>query len=171
MSNIPPKLIVRNEHGLIEGINYTFDENGMVDWRKMVNQKYLVPNKLKTQETDVSKIPDSDLLITLAGLKELAFLRGYDSVFYNVFSSSVEYCCVHCSINWIKNFETGNNEVTFSSIADANINNTENFAKYYLSSIAENRAFSRCVRNFLRIHIISDEEINKEGEKLVSDDS
>ena len=37
--------------------------------------------------------------------------------------------------------------------------NTQGFAQYFLGPIAENRAFVRCVRNFLRINIVGQEEL------------
>ncbi len=68
----PPKITKRNEHGLIDGANYVFQEDGTVDWRKMVNNNHIVPNRDNTSETDVTKLKDKDLIILLAGLKEVA---------------------------------------------------------------------------------------------------
>jgi hypothetical protein len=51
------------------------------------------------------------------------------------------------------------NEVTFSAIGDASPNNTSSFAKFFLGPIAENRAFVRCVRNFLKINIVGQDEM------------
>ena len=50
-----PSATKRDESGLIiqPKIDYVFNENGTVDWRKMVKEEFLVPNKQKTQETDV----------------------------------------------------------------------------------------------------------------------
>ena len=47
----------------------------------------------------------------------------------------------------------------FESLADATLNNTKSFARFFLAAIAENRAFVRCVRNFLKINIVSQEEL------------
>ena len=49
--------------------------------------------------------------------------------------------------------------MTFSSIGDASHENTKSFAKLFLGPIAENRAFVRCVRNFLKINIVGAEEL------------
>lgn len=150
--------IERDENGLIKGLNYIFDVNGKVNWRKMIKLEHLVPMK-GIGETDVSKLQDKDLLILLQGIKELADIRGYKSVTYRVLSSTPEYCCVACNIKWISNYEHEGREIEFESIGDASLNSTESFAKLYLGPIAENRAFVRCVRNFLRIAIIGKDEI------------
>ena len=153
--------IKRDVNGLIiqPKVDYTFHESGFVDWRKMVKSEYLVPNKDRTSETDVTKLADYDLLILLGGIKELAQIRGYTDVKSDVVSPHPEYVAATCSISWIPNFETEGREVTFSAIGDASPNNTHNFAKYFLGPIAENRAFVRCVRNFLKINIVSKEEM------------
>ena len=58
---------------------------------------------------------------------------------------------------------------TFSAIGDASPNNTESFARFYLGPIAENRAFVRCVRNFLKINVVAQEELG--STKMFQDDS
>lgn len=158
---IPPKFITRNKYGLIEdkNTNYTYNEDGTINWRKMVKQEYLVPNRQKTQETDVSKLEDKDLLILLGGIKELAQIRGYTSVSYKVVAASESYFATSCKITWIPNYETNGKVIEFEALADATLNNTKSFARYFLAAIAENRAFVRCVRNFLKINIVSQEEL------------
>lgn len=167
-----PKKIERDELGLVRGLNYIFDESGKVIWRKLIKNEFLVPNKDKTEATDVSQIEDKDLLILLGGIKELADIRGYKSVSYKVISASQDYCCVVCKILWQPNYETEFQEIEFESIADASFNNTESFAKLYLASIAENRAFVRCVRNFLRINIVGKDEVGvtKNNKKILNED-
>jgi hypothetical protein len=166
----PPKLVTRNQYGLIEDqtLNYIFNDDGTINWRKMVKTEHLVPNRQKTQETDVSKLQDKDLLILLGGIKELAQIRGYTSVEYKVVAASESYFATSCRITWLPNYETGGKEVVFESLADATLNNTKNFAKFFLAAIAENRAFVRCVRNFLKINIVSQEEL---GDAKLLDDS
>ena len=100
------------------------------------------------------------LIILLGGLKDLAQIRGFDSVDYNVFSAAEDYVCVSCTISWIPNFETEGRGVMFQSLASTSLNNTKDFGKLYLAEMAENRAFCRCVRNFLRINIVSAEELS-----------
>jgi len=155
------KKITRDKNGLIGdgSIEYVFTDEGQIDWRKMVKQEYLVPNRQRTKETDVSKMEDKDLIILLGGIKELAQIRGYTNVHYDVHSPSSDYVVATCSITWLPNYETEGNSVTFSAIGDASPNNTQSFAKYFLGPIAENRAFVRCVRNFLKINIVAQEEM------------
>ena len=166
----PPKLVTRNKYGLIEDqtLNYIFNDDGTINWRKMVKVEHLVPNRQKTQETDVSKLQDKDLLILLGGIKELAQIRGYTSVEYKVVAASENYFATSCRITWLPNYETGGKEVVFESLADATLNNTKSFARFFLAAIAENRAFVRCVRNFLKINIVSQEEL---GDAKLLDDS
>ena len=99
------------------------------------------------------------MIILLGGIKELAQIRGYTNVNYTVTSPSADYVAATCSISWIPNYETEGREVVFSAIGDASHNNTKSFAKYFLGPIAENRSFVRCVRNFLKINIVSQEEL------------
>jgi hypothetical protein len=154
-----PKQIKRDKNGLIPDASYAFNEEGLIDWRKMVKPEHLVPNRQKTQGTDVSTLDDKDLIILLGGIKELAQIRGYTDVTYVVTSPSPEYVVATCAITWIPNYETENREVTFSAIGDASPNNTQSFAKFFLGPIAENRSFVRCVRNFLKINIVGQEEL------------
>ena len=46
----------------------------------MVRTEFLVANKQRTQQTDVSQLEDRDLLILLGGIKELAQIRGFTDV-------------------------------------------------------------------------------------------
>jgi hypothetical protein len=168
---VPPNIITRNKYGLLENanINYVYNEDGTINWRKMVKTEYLVPNRQKTQETDVSKLEDKDLLILLGGIKELAQIRGYTSVEYKVVSATETYFATSCRITWIPNYETDGREVVFESLADATCNNTKSFARFFLAAIAENRAFVRSVRNFLKINIVSQEELG--DAKLIEENS
>lgn len=160
-AQIPPNIITRNRYGLLENgnINYIYNEDGTINWRKMVKQEYLVPNRQKTQEADVSKLEDKDLLVLLGGIKELAQIRGYTNVEYKVVAANESYFATSCRITWIPNYETEGREIVFEALADASCNNTKSFARFFLAAIAENRAFVRCVRNFLKINIVSQEEL------------
>jgi hypothetical protein len=170
INQIPPKITTRNKYGLLENvdINYIYNEDGTINWRKMVKTEYLVPNRQKTQETDVSKLEDKDLLILLGGIKELAQIRGYTKVEYKVVAAAENYFATSCRITWTPNYETGDKEIIFEALADASFNNTKSFARFFLAAIAENRAFVRCVRNFLKINIVSQEEL---GDVKILDDS
>lgn len=161
LSQVPKNIITRNKYGLLENnnIDYIYNEDGTINWRKMIKTEYLVPNRQKTQETDVSKLEDKDLLILLGGIKELAQIRGYTTVEYKVVAASENYFATSCRITWLPNYETSDKEIIFESLADATMNNTKSFARFFLAAIAENRAFVRCVRNFLKINIVSQEEL------------
>lgn len=162
------KKLVRTNDGLINDIEYHFNDDGSINWRKMIRQEFLVPNRDRTSETDVSKLEDKDLLILLAGIKNVAQLRGFTSVTYSVVAPSADYVVATCKIDWIPNYETEGQAITFSSIGDASPANTKDFARHFLGPIAENRAFIRCVRNFLKINIVGQDEIGKS--KNSSDD-
>lgn len=161
MSSIPPKTFSRNEFGLLENppIPYVYNEDGSVNWRKMIRSEFLVPNRQRTQETDISKLEDKDLLILLGGIKELAQIRGFTSVNYSIPSAGPTYVLAACTIYWSSNYETNGKEIIFEALADASPDNTQSFARNYLAAIAENRAFVRCVRNFLKINIVGQDEI------------
>lgn len=158
-----PKLIKRDENGLIKDVEYVFTESGVIDWRKMLKPEHLVPNRDKTDETDVTKLEDSQLLILLSGIRYLASLRGLKSVIYKDLRGYKDYASVCCEITWISNFETEGREITFASCCDARAETTENFAVFFLAAIAENRSFCRAVRNFLNIKIVAQDEIKKES--------
>jgi hypothetical protein len=158
---LKPITIHRDKSGLITTpkIDYVFNEDGFIDWRKMIKPEHLVSNRQRTQEADVSSLEDKDLLILLGGIKELAQVRGYSSVEYSVKSPARDYVVATCMITWIPNFETEGRQVTFSAIGDASPGNTSSFAQDYLGPIAENRSFVRCVRNFLRINVVGQDEV------------
>lgn len=176
--------IKRNEDGLIEGVEYVFDENGVVDWRKMIPLEYLYINPQNIKDAKrraefekkynkpadavtVEEANDTDLVISLAGIKFLAGLRGYRTVSFNPHSCSENYAAVKCSIEWRANFETeGEDFVCFESTASATPNNTNGFGQKFLLEMAENRAFGRAVRNFLRIYIVSQAEVSSSTASL-----
>ncbi|MAF42973.1 MAG: hypothetical protein CMI54_02215 [Parcubacteria group bacterium] len=157
------KKIKRDDNGLITGgsVNYIFNEDGFIDWRKMIKTEHLVPNRQKTSETDVTKLKDTELIILLGGIKELAQVRGYTDVRYDVKTPASDYVVAICSMTFIPNYETESKEVTFSAIGDAGPHNTHGFGQQFLAACAENRAFVRCVRSFLRISIVANEELPK----------
>jgi len=159
----------RDVNGLLECIDYTFNEDNTINWRSMINKEYLVPNRdsfkyqknINLKEIDVTSLPDNQLLILLAGIKELAQIRGYTNVNYEIIQAQPDYVAVKCTINWIANYETSGKEVSFSALAEAHLDNTKDFAKNFLMAIAENRAFIRTVRSFLKINIVGNDEMGK----------
>jgi hypothetical protein len=158
----------RDGNGLLTSVQYVFNQDGTIAWRRMIKPEYLVPNDRVTQEKDVTKLQDNELLILLGGLKELAQVRGYHSVEYRPTAAKLDYFSTVCRIVWIPNYETQGQSKVFEAIAGASLNNTEGFAQYYLAEIAENRAFARCIRNFLKINIVSKEEASKKLSEALS---
>jgi hypothetical protein len=159
----------RDVNGLLECIDYTFNQDHTINWRSMINKEYLVPNRdafknqkdVNLKEVDITSLADNQLLILLAGIKELAQIRGYKNVSYEVIQAQPDYVAVKCTINWLPNYETSMQEVSFSALADAHLDNTKDFAKNFLMAIAENRAFIRAVRSFLKINIVGNDEMGK----------
>jgi hypothetical protein len=168
-SPYPPSLFRRNSYGLLDNVKYEFNPDGSINWRALIPKEFLVPNKEKTQETDVTKLEDKDLIILLGGLKYLAKLRGYTEVRQTLVKADPEhqYVAVNTKICWVGNYETDNQPVCFEELADAHPNNTTGFGKQYLTSIAANRGFVRAVRNFLGINIVGDAELK--GANMTSD--
>ena len=159
----------KDVNGLLECVDYIFNQDNTINWRAMINKEYLVPNRdafksnkdINLKELDVTTLHDNQLLILLAGIKELAQIRGYTNVNYDVIQAQPDYVAVKCTIDWIPNYETGMTPVSFSALADAHLDNTKDFAKNFLMAIAENRAFIRAVRSFLKINIVGNDEMGK----------
>ena len=40
-----PKHYQRDEHGLLKNVQYVFNEDGSVNWRAMIKEEHLFPNK------------------------------------------------------------------------------------------------------------------------------
>lgn len=162
-----PKVFKRDENGLLETHQYEFNEDGSVDWRAMVAEEHLYPNRdwfesrKKEVPDSIEGLEDNQLLIKLAGIRDLAKLRGIEDIHYKVVESGPERAVVVCNIEFTPNYESNMKEVYFSSIANATIENTDGFSRKFLESIAENRAFVRCVRAFLNIPIVGADEIDK----------
>ena len=164
----------RDSLGLLQSVDYKFNEDGSVNWRAMVDSKHLFPNKSWFEARDkpvprsIDGLQDNQLLIKLAGIKELAKLRGYTSVRYNVVKCEKDHVAIKCEISWVPNFENPSQEsdylpasTQFEDVANATTENTSSFATKFLETIAANRSFVRCVRNFLNVHIVGDDEIDK----------
>jgi len=173
----PPRLFERNQYGLIcdGAINYIYNEDGTINWRKMVKTEFLVPHKQvfekmgKPVPETIANLDDKEILILLGGLKDLAAVRGFTSCTYRVTVPNSECVVAVCQIEWLPNYETSGRVIMSSGIGDASINNTTGFGRLYLGPFAENRAFVRCVRQFLRINIISQEEISEMATEAAED--
>lgn len=163
-NSIGPKSFQRDEHGLLKNIQYVFNSDGSINWRKMVDDKHLFPNAQAfngAPPTSIEGIPDHKLLIKLAGIKELASLRGFSDVSYKVIKCELDHVAVVCNITFIGNYETGGESISFEDMANATLDNTHDFGQSFLETMACNRSFVRAVRNFLNIHIVGADEIDK----------
>jgi hypothetical protein len=165
--------MTRNSDGLIEGLEYPKDKLGYVIWRDMISPEYLYPNKefferKKLPVPDsVEGLPDNQCLVKIGGLIELMRIRGFVSLDQRVVNVDNGYVTAKCQINWLSNFETDNKEVLFSWVANSNRGNSGDFMAYYQETQAQNRALSLCIRKFLNINIVSDEELSKGETNLI----
>lgn len=168
---------VRNDHGLLNNLIYKYNDDGTINWKSMVKPEFLVPNKDKFPAStdfasiDVTQLEDSQLLILLGGIKDIAYIRGFSNVTYDVITARQDYVAVKCNISWLPNYETSMLPVNFSALADAHFENTSGFGNKFLMAIAENRAFVRSVRNFLRINIVGQDEIDPKKKNEIIEES
>jgi hypothetical protein len=162
----------------MNNIEFKYNENGSINWRAMVKPEYLYPNKdwfelrNKPVPTSIEGLEDNQLLIKLGGLKELAKLRGYNQVSYEVVKCERDYVVVKCKISWKALMAKQPSMVIledpccFEDMANATLENTNDFCAKFLETIATNRSFVRCVRNYLGINIVGDDEIDKSKNKV-----
>lgn len=144
-------------------------QNEIINWAKLIDPKYIVPNRSlfekrnKPVPDSIEGLEDNEKLVLLAGYKKLADLRGYTSLKYIPIGYSSEEVVLSCEIFWKGNKETGMQPVLYSSIGNASIKNTDGIFSTFLSAIAENRAFAKCVRKFLNIPILGQDELAPEN--------
>ncbi len=145
-------------------------DDGSINWRALVPKEFLYVNNKKVDavekkygkplaELQISEIDDSFLVIKLGGLKKVAQIRGFSSVDYEVVFATESSIVTKCTILWNPRPETNNTSISFSSLASVNTQNAQGMALQYYAETSENRAFCRAVRNFLRINVVSQEEI------------
>lgn len=162
--------------GLIEGLRYVYDENGKINWKALVDPKFLYIAReheekvMKEQgkplaEVDLLLVRDDWLRIRVGGLNQLAHMRGVRSCRYPHVETREGHATVSCEITFIGNSESGMEPETWSGIASASIRSVDKHFIPYLETFAENRAFSRCVKRALQINILSDIEVGGEGKK------
>ena len=162
-----PDVYKRNEHGLLKNTEYHFNEDGSVDWRAMIKPEFLYPNKgwfeMRNKEVprSIEGLKDNQLLVMLGGIKDLLRLRGYKHLSFEVENVSDGYVTASCNISFIGNYENEMDRIFYEDCANATIENTNAFCDKFLETIACNRALVRCVRNFLNIHIVGADEIDK----------
>ena len=162
-SPYPPENYVRNEFGLLENVEYQFNEDSSVNWRAMIPEEFLYANPERFKNTEVPTstegLKDNELLILLGGIKYLAKLRGFYKVEFDVEQYSKNYVAAKCRIGWLPNYETGS-KVVYEEYANATSENTNDFCLKFLETIDFNIAFVRCVLNFLNINIVGVDELD-----------
>ena len=189
--SLPTELKTESKN-LINDVNYIYLDNGLINWRAMIPSQFLYiqtknerlckafekqygkdPKFVSDKDIPDMGIEDKFLLISLAGIKYVAKLRGilsYKTTLTNVVYDKNYQCVVSCSviaeIVFSPNFETNNQPVTYCGVGGASLANTFDFAQRYIETIAENRAFVRAVRNFLNINVVSDTEIGPDSSAL-----
>lgn len=177
---VPDTAGLRDQRGLLKNVEYKFTPEGLVDWRAMIPEEFLYPNRewFESRQMPVPKtiegLEDNQLLVKLGGIKHVARLRGYSCVDYEwAPHCQPDHVAVKCTIVWLDNYETTDisrrwTETSFSALANASTANMSDFVAKFPECIAENRAFVRCVRNFLNINVVGDDEIDRNKEYAVS---
>lgn len=170
----------RLENGLVEGINYIRDEKtGKIDWLKMIPPEYLYINQDKKNELEkrlgksfdqikIEDVKDTDLVITLQGIRFLLDLRGYKYARTKIDVANQDYAAATCEICFLPN-EEENFEQIFTACASAHSGNTKSWYANYLVEASSNRALCRATRNYLKINIVSREELSDNNETQQSD--
>jgi hypothetical protein len=147
-----------DERGLMKGVQYKYRPDNSIDWRAMIEPQFLVVQG--SSETDITKVPDKQLLVLLGGWKRLLFLRGYTSLTQHSDSVTPEKAVSTCTITFAPNYETRMQPVTYSWTASASYSNTSgDIPQMFLEATAANRAFCLCLRGFLNVNIAGKDEI------------
>lgn len=152
---------------------YPRKPDGSINWRALVQPQHVyvkkgdeakvatalgvTPQDIKEGKYDTTRVEDKRLVIRKAGLIELARIRGYTSALPEVKCSNRDYVVVQTHIHWAA-FD-GQPPVSTGGVGEASPDNTSSFMRFYLAAAAENRAFSRAVRQFLNIDIVSADEL------------
>ena len=106
----------------------------------MIKDEHLFPNRSwfdlrkKDMPRSIKGLGDHQLLIKLSGIKELAKLRGFSDVSYEVVKCQSDHVAVICRIKFLPNYETGNIPVEFQDMANATLDNTSSFATKFLET-------------------------------------
>ncbi|MBF0442918.1 MAG: hypothetical protein HQK54_13510 [Oligoflexales bacterium] len=170
---------LRDESGLLKSVEYIRTPEGFINWRAMLKPEHLYVNpsyedELKTRfnvkstrDIDVTKCEDKQLLVLLEGWRYLMKLRGVKSVCLKMDYVSNEKATATCSIEFIGNFETGGESLTWADTASASLYSVTGSFQLHLEAMAANRALARCVRAALGIKIYGKDEFDaKANEKF-----
>lgn len=158
------------ETGLVEGLTYRYTPEGLIDWRAMVDRRFLYVAReheakvvaaqgKSLAEIDILLVKDDWLRIRVGGLNQLAHLRGVVSCVYPHMLAREGWAATTCEITFIANVESGGYPETWSGQASACRTSMDTRMLPYLETFAENRAFSRAVKRALQINILSDIEV------------
>ena len=133
-------------------------------WRDIIDKKYLYVNRqyFIDRNQDVprmsKKLKDEEILIKLGGIRQLLNHVGYSSVKFEIHDAQKDHVAATCVITFLPEGK----EVTYSGVASVHEGNADFFSQSYAAAVCSNRAFVRCVRNFLNINVVCDEELNPE---------
>ncbi len=166
------KIQLRDENGLLIGVDYIKDSTGFINWRAMINEDQVVLNREKYGKEGIdlyalssdelekikSEAPESKKLIKIGGFKELVRLRGVLSQKFTLVHRNPELASVSCKIKFIPNYENPDG-LTVDVLASASLENTIGEYSKYLEAIASNRAFTRAVKEAFGILTLGEEEI------------
>src|SRR6266446_2588796 len=100
----PPFELKRNEYGLLEHINYEFDNLGFINYRKLIPAELLVPNRqiFEKRGEPIPKtsdgLPENELLVLLMGWRLIGSIRGYTSVDHQVVNESPESVTIKTTV-------------------------------------------------------------------------
>lgn len=143
----------------------------MIDWKAKIEEKYLYTKNEKFKDTPIKDVPENELLLKLGGVQELARLRGFESVTYEIRHIEHDHVFASCKITWAEN--TVDKEKlprqTYESVASAKKSGVGPRMADYLETVAENRAFVRAVRRYLGVNIVGEDEINKTSATKVAE--
>jgi hypothetical protein len=163
--------------GLFVNFPYSFKDDGTIDYKKLIPARFLYVPKDKEQDVvekygksidklDLREVEDRYLAILLGGLRYLLNLRGYksvvnkvDNVSYDASYQMVSACTHTCTIEFIGNYETSMQSVTYSDSAGASVSSVSKFLLPYIETASANRALCRAIRGFLGLSIVSKEEL------------
>lgn len=135
----------------------------MIDWKAKIEEKYLYTKNDKYKDKPIKEVPENDLLLKLGGVQELARLRGFESVEYDISHIEHDHVFAKCRITWAASRVDGHDlpRQVFESVASAKSSGVGPKMADYLETVAENRAFVRAVRRYLGVNIVGEDEINK----------
>ncbi len=160
----------RLSNGLIKDFPYVYGEDGKINWKAHLSAKWLRVKKESVKDVeskfgpinkiDLSKLDDWFLYVKLGGYNDIARLRGFDSLLHKVDFVNDQKAVITCTMHFIPNVEDTNG-LTCAGVASGSVVNIHPDFVPYMETIAENRAFSRCVRRALNINIVSEEELGK----------